>query len=577
MPISFPTSPTLGQIYTLPTGQSWRWNGDAWESVGSPYVVGPQGPAGPSGPTGGTGPTGVTGNTGPTGPTGPTGATGSQGVTGPTGVTGNTGPTGPTGPTGSTGSQGITGPTGVTGNTGNTGPTGATGATGSQGVTGPTGETGPTGPTGATGSTGNTGPTGETGSQGITGPTGETGPTGATGSQGVTGPTGETGPTGATGSQGITGPTGPTGLTGPTGSTGPTGPTGNTGPTGPTASLSAGDYVMKAYKNGSAQTIPNGADTVITFVDDFDPQNWFSSNRFQPNIAGYYNLQLAVWWDAGSVTNNQSNIQFRKNGTTQIAIQQTQIVTGAGYGQEIDIIAYFNGTTDYVEATAFTGNPTSQNINSASSGTWFTAALITTGGYTGATGATGAAGATGPTGASSSYWQYRKTFNAFSATAALSGGGVNVAIVANQLMAYPIDIKRDVTISQLVIGNVGASAGNSVWGLYTSVDGEPSALIFQTTAFNNAVTGAVGYTISPAINITQGIYWLVYHSSSTPTLRFLNLQNSVINVIGENGSSFNGQQLLLFRATAYSATLPNPFGAVTLPITSICFNLLNKI
>jgi hypothetical protein len=60
----------------------------------------------------------------------------------------------------------------------------------------------------------------------------------------------------------------------------------------------------------------------------------------------------------------------------------------------------------------------------------------------------------------------------------------------------------------------------------------------------------------------------VYHSSSTPTLRFLNLQNSVINVIGENGSSFNGQQLLLFRATAYSATLPNPFGAVTLPITS---------
>jgi len=362
MPISFPTSPTLGQIYTLPTGQSWRWNGDAWESVGSPYVVGPQGPAGPTGPIG---------STGPSGTTGPTGATGSQGVTGPTGPTGVTGPTGSTGPTGPTGSQGITGPTGVTGNTGNTGPTGATGATGetgSQGITGPTGETGPTG---ATGSQGITGPTGETG------PTGPTGATGSTGSQGITGPTGETGPTG------------PTGDTGPQGVTGPTGPTGNTGPTGPTASLSAGDYVMKAYKNGSTQTILNGTDTVVTFVDDFDPQNWFSSNRFQPNIAGYYNIQVAVWWDAGAITTNQTNIQLRKNGTTQSAIQQTQILTGSGYGQEIDIILYLNGSSDYLEVTAFTGNTTSQNINGASGGTWFSAALITTGGYTGATGATG--------------------------------------------------------------------------------------------------------------------------------------------------------------------------------------------
>jgi hypothetical protein len=64
MAINFPSNPSIGQIYTLPTGQSWRWNGDAWESVGSPYVVGPQGPAGPTGPTG---PTGATGPTGPTG------------------------------------------------------------------------------------------------------------------------------------------------------------------------------------------------------------------------------------------------------------------------------------------------------------------------------------------------------------------------------------------------------------------------------------------------------------------------------------------------------------------------------
>jgi hypothetical protein len=152
---------------------------------------------------------------------------------------------------------------------------------------------------------------------------------------------------------------------------------------------------MKAVKGGSAQTITNGSDQVVTFVDEFDPQNWWTPNKFQPTIAGYYNIQIAVWWDAGSVTNNQSNIQIRQNGSTQVAIQQTQIVTGAGYGQEIDIIVYFNGTTDYIEVTAFTGNPTSQNINGASSGTWITASLIVGGGSSGLSGTSGLSGISG--------------------------------------------------------------------------------------------------------------------------------------------------------------------------------------
>ena len=124
-----------------------------------------------------------------------------------------------------------------------------------------------------------------------------------------------------------------------------------------------------------------------------------------------------------------------------------------------------------------------------------------------------------------------------------------------------------VTISSLVIGNVGASAGNSVWGVYDSLNGEPNNLIFQTTAFNNAVTGAVSYSISPSQTLTTGIYWVVYHSSSTPTLRVMQLANSVPNIIGENGSLFNGSMTYLFRNLAYSGTLPSPFGAASLPTT----------
>ena len=68
MAITFPYPASLGQIYILPTGESWQWNGSAWQTLGSPGVTGPAGPAGSPGPTG---PTGITGPTGPQGFTGP--------------------------------------------------------------------------------------------------------------------------------------------------------------------------------------------------------------------------------------------------------------------------------------------------------------------------------------------------------------------------------------------------------------------------------------------------------------------------------------------------------------------------
>jgi hypothetical protein len=79
MAITFPYPASLGQIYILPTGESWQWNGSAWQTLGSPGVTGPVGPAGPQG---------ITGATGATGPIGPTGATGPQGIQGVTGATG---------------------------------------------------------------------------------------------------------------------------------------------------------------------------------------------------------------------------------------------------------------------------------------------------------------------------------------------------------------------------------------------------------------------------------------------------------------------------------------------------------
>ena len=100
MPLTFPSSPSLNQETTT-GGRTYRWNGQAWELVGS-------GIAGPTGPTGSAGAAGAAGATGATGPQGEAST-----VTGPAGATGATGPS-VTGPTGASYTNVVVTPTALT-------------------------------------------------------------------------------------------------------------------------------------------------------------------------------------------------------------------------------------------------------------------------------------------------------------------------------------------------------------------------------------------------------------------------------------------------------------------------------
>lgn len=161
----------------------------------------------------------------------------------------------------------------------------------------------------------------------------------------------------------------------------------------------ASSYVAQGRLTGD-QSIPSMTDTLISFVDDFDPNNWWdaTSKRFTPTIAGYYNISVGVWWVAGASTANQYNTQVRKNGNT-FAIFQNQITTSNGLSQGGSKLVYLNGSTDYVDITVYNGDSTSRSIqwggNSNGQGTWFSASLVTVGkGDKGDTGATGPAGST---------------------------------------------------------------------------------------------------------------------------------------------------------------------------------------
>ena len=130
-----------------------------------------------------------------------------------------------------------------------------------------------------------------------------------------------------------------------------------------TGNLNApGNYYVRLGRS-SNQTIPNGTDTLIGFSTIVDPNNWYSgiTTRTTPTVAGNYQIQAMLNWQAGTTTNaNQSNIQLRKNGNT-FAISIVGIQTFQ-YSQFICGIASMNGTTDYIDFTAYTSNATSQTV-----------------------------------------------------------------------------------------------------------------------------------------------------------------------------------------------------------------------
>ena len=125
------------------------------------------------------------------------------------------------------------------------------------------------------------------------------------------------------------------------------------------------------------QTIPFGVDTIVQFTDDIDPNNWWDSStyRFQPNIAGYYVWHVQAWWQQGVLNGtNQTNIQVRKNGGS-IAIAQAPVTSTIGNSISFSKLTQLNGTSDYLDVTAFTGNTTSQILNGGTNGTYFYATL----------------------------------------------------------------------------------------------------------------------------------------------------------------------------------------------------------
>ena len=118
----------------------------------------------------------------------------------------------------------------------------------------------------------------------------------------------------------------------------------------------------------SAVTALSTTDTKINFdTKDWDTAPAFdlTNDRFQPTVAGYYQLNAAM---VVPLSNSLIILSFRKNGAVHSV--GTAVVERR---TSVSDMVYLNGTTDYVEVFGF--SVTGQNTLTGSSGIYFSGFL----------------------------------------------------------------------------------------------------------------------------------------------------------------------------------------------------------
>ncbi len=125
--------------------------------------------------------------------------------------------------------------------------------------------------------------------------------------------------------------------------------------------------------NSTAQSIAHGTFTKLELDTElFDTNSNFDSttnNRFTPTVAGYYMFSAQVGFSS-YVDQTSIAIALYKNGS----VVNSHVTQTSGTGNDrpqCNIIAYMNGSTDYMEAFCYNGSGSSVNTADAFAITFF--------------------------------------------------------------------------------------------------------------------------------------------------------------------------------------------------------------
>ena len=96
------------------------------------------------------------------------------------------------------------------------------------------------------------------------------------------------------------------------------------------------------------QTVVSGAATKVNLnVEDFDTAGVFTTGRFTPTVAGYYQINATVCGSSTTITN--LNGQIVKNGAAVVTATDTAAATSGAWRVGLSCIVAMNGSTDYIE------------------------------------------------------------------------------------------------------------------------------------------------------------------------------------------------------------------------------------
>jgi hypothetical protein len=132
-----------------------------------------------------------------------------------------------------------------------------------------------------------------------------------------------------------------------------------------TATTGVTGYPTIHVSSAGTQTISSGVATKITLtVEDWDTSSDFTSSRFTPSVAGYYQVNGVVRAVTTAASGVQ-NIYIYKNGAPWVQNTAVQ-VSAALISVQVSDLVYCNGTTDYIELYAgFNATSGTITINSA--------------------------------------------------------------------------------------------------------------------------------------------------------------------------------------------------------------------
>jgi len=139
-----------------------------------------------------------------------------------------------------------------------------------------------------------------------------------------------------------------------------------------TVMVSGNMPAFSAYQS-SSQTLSSNTYTKINFqTEEFDTNNNFSSSRFTPTVAGYYQVsgafQIQSIFCGGAIVVYKNGSQF-KSGFTNNTTSTANIWA-------LSCLVFLNGTTDYVEL--YGSIQVGQALDPNQIGTYFQAVMVRT-------------------------------------------------------------------------------------------------------------------------------------------------------------------------------------------------------